>query len=89
MQRRPQPVAIREGIIINEQIDNDAKCGQCGLPAISASKRLCSYCLSQLDQKFYSEINEAKLRMREEFATDSVHVVLNRKRKKTIDIDQL
>lgn len=80
---------LEEGIIVNEQVNNDIKCGRCGLPAISTSQRLCAHCLSVLDQKFYSEINEAKRRLREEIPIDSVHVVLNRKRKKTIDINRL
>lgn len=79
---------LDSGLIINEQVNNDVKCGQCGLPAISTSQRLCTYCLSQLDQKFYSEINEAKRRLHDENPNDSVHVVLNRKRNRKFRIDE-
>ena len=31
--------------------DGSVKCGQCGAPAISASKKLCQNCLEKLNQK--------------------------------------
>lgn len=80
---------LDQGLIVNDQVSNDVKCGQCGLPAISTRKRLCATCLAALDQKFYTEINEAKQRLRDESPSDSVHVTLNKKRKKSIDIEHL
>ena len=68
---------LEQGLIVNEQVNNDVKCGN---PAISNLQRLCAKCLSNLDQKFYSEINEAKQRVMDEKSSDSVHVMLNRKR---------
>lgn len=80
---------LEQGLIVNEQVDNEVKCGKCGRPAISTQQRLCGTCLTSLDQTFYSEINEAKDRIEEAVPSDSVHVMLNKKRKKVIDTDQL
>jgi hypothetical protein len=43
---------IDSGSITNVSISgSDVKCGQCGAPAISASKKLCQSCLEKLNQK--------------------------------------
>ncbi len=80
---------LGEGLIVNEQVSHDVKCGQCGAPAISTSQRLCARCLANLDRKFVTEISEARQRMIEAPASASVHVMLNRKRKKSIDSNEL
>lgn len=43
---------IDTGSISNITVSGaDVKCGQCGAPAISASKKLCQACLEKLNQK--------------------------------------
>lgn len=43
---------IDAGSISNVSLSGaDTKCGQCGAPAISASKKLCQSCLEKLNQK--------------------------------------
>lgn len=71
---------LDRGMIANEQVAKDVKCGQCGAPAISASQQLCSLCLVKLDQKFFKQIHEAKKHIAEQRSSDSVHIVLNAKR---------
>ena len=70
---------LDRGMIANEQVAKNIKCGQCGAPAISASQQLCPSCLIKLDRKFFAEINEAKKHVAEQ-RTDTVHQVLNAKR---------
>ena len=82
---------LEQGLIVNEQVNNQVKCGKCGQPAIGTTQRLCGVCLNDLDRKFYSEINEARHRIGENLPSESVHVMLNRKRSRSteIDLDQL
>ena len=82
---------LEQGLIVNEQVNNQVKCGKCGQPAIGTTQRLCGVCLNDLDRKFYSEINEALHRIGENLPSESVHVMLNRKRSRSteIDLDQL
>ena len=40
---------LKEGLISASSVNIDVKCGQCGQPAISASKRLCQSCLEKLN----------------------------------------
>lgn len=80
---------LEEGLIVNQEVNNDVKCGKCGKPALSTSQRLCAHCLTELDRKFFSEINVAKQRLMDEIPSDSVHVMLNKKRKKVVEADDL
>jgi len=41
---------IEEGRLANEDASNPIRCGRCGEPAISMTKRLCYHCLSELDR---------------------------------------
>lgn len=71
---------LERGLIVNEKIAENIKCGRCGAPAISASQQLCTACLQDLDKKFISEINQAKKNVAQQH-NESVHEVLNEKRK--------
>jgi predicted amidophosphoribosyltransferase len=42
---------LDRGLIANVALADAVKCGQCGAPAISHSKRLCQACLEKLNQK--------------------------------------
>lgn len=54
---------LREGRIENVESNEDIKCGRCGAPAISASKRLCERCLVTLDREWAQAILEMRQRM--------------------------
>jgi ribosomal protein L37E len=75
---------LDRGLITNENMGSKIKCGQCGKPAISAAKKLCQSCLIKLDQKFFSEISQAKRVREDRDANDSVHETLEDKRKTSI-----
>lgn len=40
---------LKDGILADSAASGPAMCGQCGAPAISASKRLCQPCLDKLN----------------------------------------
>ncbi|MFP6581888.1 MAG: hypothetical protein VCD00_04960 [Candidatus Hydrogenedentota bacterium] len=42
---------VDTGAIASVDLGGDAQCGQCGAPAISVSKRLCTACLDKLEKK--------------------------------------
>lgn len=44
---------LDRGLIANDQVTDDVRCGRCGELAISASKRLCHTCLIKLGQNFF------------------------------------
>jgi ribosomal protein L37E len=71
---------LDRGLIANEQVDNDVRCGKCGEPALSVAQKLCQSCLIKLDQKFFSEINEAKRTQDAQNQDQSVHDTIDRKR---------
>jgi ribosomal protein L37E len=50
-----------QGIIQNSSLVKDIKCGRCGAPAISMTKRLCEKCLAQLNSKLAQETSRIKL----------------------------
>lgn len=49
---------LREGRIESAESLSDVKCGRCGAPAISASKRLCDKCLFELDRECAEAVRE-------------------------------
>ncbi|MFP6585054.1 MAG: hypothetical protein VCD00_21160 [Candidatus Hydrogenedentota bacterium] len=73
---------LEQGLIVNDNLAHDFKCGRCGGPAISGAQRLCRTCLNKLDQTFFKEIVEAKIILAEQ-RRESVHEVLMGKRKKS------
>jgi hypothetical protein len=40
---------LKEGLISSAALNESAKCGMCGKPAISAAKKLCQPCLDKLN----------------------------------------
>lgn len=71
---------LDRGLIANEQVDENVKCGKCGAPALSVAQKLCQSCLIKLDQKFFSEINEAKRTQLIQNKDQSVHDTIDLKR---------
>jgi hypothetical protein len=67
-----------EAAEVNEMI----KCGRCGRPAISKSKRLCQACLVKMDQEWAETIQEMRqsLAPRKTLQAHSVHETVQKKR---------
>ncbi|GMU92677.1 MAG: hypothetical protein AMXMBFR4_17350 [Candidatus Hydrogenedentota bacterium] len=55
---------IEEGIIESEARGAEVRCGRCGAPAISVSKRLCQPCLEKLNAELAAEQAKVKLEYR-------------------------
>ena len=51
------------GQLENIAVRDFVPCGRCGAPAISASKRLCERCLTELDQKCAENIRELRTKL--------------------------
>lgn len=61
----------------------DIRCGRCGAPAISATKRLCEKCLQQLNQELAAEQARMRLASRKDIdaaKTSSLRSKLDEKR---------
>jgi NMD protein affecting ribosome stability and mRNA decay len=54
---------IDEGLVSNVSLTQKIKCGRCGAPAISMSRRLCQACLEKLNSEVASA--QSKLRLQE------------------------
>lgn len=52
---------IDEGRIMNALSEEQVMCGRCGQPAISATKRLCQACLTELNTQVLQEQSRIKL----------------------------
>lgn len=52
---------LEEGLISNVNTAEKVKCGRCGAPAISRSKRLCQACLEKLNAQVASMQSKIKL----------------------------
>jgi len=52
---------LDEGLIANIAINQNVKCGMCGAPAISISKRLCQGCLEKLNAQVATTQQRVKL----------------------------
>ncbi len=75
---------VDEGHIANVGILESIKCGRCGAPAISATKRLCQDCLNRLSTDLAAE--QAKIvlppkRVIEPIREKSVHQTVDEKRR--------
>lgn len=58
---------LKEGLIANsETLGAEVKCGMCGRPAISASKKLCQACLEKLNAKVTQAQSKIKLEEKKE-----------------------
>jgi len=65
---------LEEGRIENGHVAEEATCGQCGAPAISARKRLCQACLMKMDRECAEAMREMKEKMDAD-AKGAVHEV--------------
>ena len=64
--------------LISDIRDETFKCGRCGAPAISAARKLCQGCLSELDRKVSQVKNELLI---PKTPADSVHSSVEAKRR--------
>lgn len=76
---------LEDGRIVNTMMMDAVKCGRCGAPAISPSKRLCQACLDKLNKEVLQAQSKIHLGPKKKFdGTDqpqSVHVTINSKRR--------
>lgn len=72
-----------EGRVTNVQLGSVVKCGRCGAPAISVSKRLCEQCLVKLDLECADAIREIRERMaaQDKGHAYAVHQTVKKKRR--------
>jgi len=61
---------LREGRIDNVESEEKSKCGRCGAPAISVTKRLCQKCLMNLDRECAQAMMEMRQRIRAKNESD-------------------
>jgi ribosomal protein L37E len=52
---------MQEGLISNVSLSESVKCGRCGAPAISLSKKLCQACLEKLNAEVAAAQSKIKL----------------------------
>jgi NMD protein affecting ribosome stability and mRNA decay len=52
---------IAEGLIASVSLTEQIKCGRCGAPAISLSKRLCQACLEKLNSEMAQAQSKIKI----------------------------
>jgi len=52
---------IEQGLIQNMSINEEVRCGRCGAPAISISKRLCQACLEKLNAEVALQQSRIKM----------------------------
>lgn len=55
---------LDQGMISNTLFTGTIKCGRCGAPAISPSKRLCNGCLEKLNQQVARQRSQIQTRQR-------------------------
>lgn len=53
---------LGEGLIANANLAENAKCGRCGAPAISLTKKLCQACLDKLNVQVAVAQSQIKLK---------------------------
>jgi len=53
---------LDEGLIANVNLTENIKCGRCGAPAISLSKKLCQACLDKLNAEVAAATSQIKLK---------------------------
>jgi NMD protein affecting ribosome stability and mRNA decay len=57
---------LEEGLIANVSLTESVKCGQCGAPAISMSKKLCQACLEKLNVRVAAAQSKIKLKQKKQ-----------------------
>ncbi len=65
---------LEDGRLEGGAMGEPVLCGRCGAPAISASKRLCPSCLSQLDRECAETIRQMKADMAAEVHEEALHL---------------
>ena len=71
-------------MVIPDDLGSAPQCGQCGAPAISASKKLCQPCLDQLNKKMMTARKNIKIGQKKKTEVgeyNSVRSSLDEKRK--------
>ncbi len=70
------------GLISAATLGESIRCGRCGAPAISRSKRLCQACVVRLDAGFSNAVSVTRKNKRtlDEIALNTIHVVVDSKR---------
>jgi hypothetical protein len=75
---------LAEGRIANVNLEDAVRCGRCGAPAISMTKRLCQKCLNELSVELAAEQSKIQLPPKKKLAVDTprtVKDVVDEKRK--------
>lgn len=57
---------LEQGLIVNEASVGISKCGRCGAPAISATKKLCNRCLEEMNRDVAKQRHLAQAHRRKE-----------------------
>lgn len=57
---------LEQGLIVNETTVGVAKCGRCGAPAISATKKLCNGCLEEMNREVAKQRHLAQAHRRKD-----------------------
>jgi NMD protein affecting ribosome stability and mRNA decay len=63
---------VKEGLVTNTLLqEHGAKCGMCGAPAISLSKKLCQSCLEKLNVRVTKMQGQVKLNQKKNVQVDA------------------
>ncbi|MFP4500663.1 MAG: hypothetical protein ACLFTT_06655 [Candidatus Hydrogenedentota bacterium] len=76
---------LEQGVITTKVEGGEGvRCGMCGAPAISISKRLCQACLDKLNTQMFKAQSQVKLsaRRKPDLGNTSVHDALDEKRRR-------
>lgn len=57
---------LEQGLIVNEATVGISRCGRCGAPAISATKKLCNGCLEEMNREVAKQRHLAQAHRRKE-----------------------
>jgi len=67
------------GLLNAEGLNDSVRCGQCGAPAMSVTKKLCEKCLGKMNRDFARAMDDLKRRVGERMV--SVHRTVEQKRR--------
>lgn len=81
---------LDSGRIAANEVNEAVKCGRCGRPAISKSKRLCQACLVKMDQEWAEAMQEIRESMapKKQMQGYSVHETVQQKRQGLVPPDK-
>ncbi len=57
---------LEQGLIVNEKTVGISRCGRCGAPAISATKKLCNGCLEEMNREVAKQRHLAQTHRRKD-----------------------